>query len=76
MQNSENGDLIADSSKILIRRKNCFSQLLNAHRVSEVRQMEIHPAEPLIQESNTFENKFTIPNMKSYISLNTDQFAA
>jgi hypothetical protein len=27
--------------------KNCFSQLLNVHRVSDVRQIEIHTAEPL-----------------------------
>jgi hypothetical protein len=37
----ENSDL-ADSHNILNRWKNYFSQLLNAHRVSIVRQTEIH----------------------------------
>jgi hypothetical protein len=36
----ENGDLLADSHNILIRWKNYFSQLLNVHRVSDVRQIE------------------------------------
>jgi hypothetical protein len=41
----ENGDLLADSHKILNRWKNYFSRLLNAHMVSKVRQMETHTAE-------------------------------
>jgi hypothetical protein len=35
------GDLLADSHNILNRWKNYFSQLLNVHRVSDVRQIEI-----------------------------------
>jgi hypothetical protein len=42
----ENGDLLADPHNILNRWKNYFSQLLNVHRVSDVRQIEIHTAEP------------------------------
>jgi hypothetical protein len=42
----ENGDLLADSHNILNRWKNYFSQLLSIHSVSDVRQMEIHTAEP------------------------------
>jgi hypothetical protein len=34
----ENGDLLADSHNILNRWKNYFSQLLNVHNVSDVRQ--------------------------------------
>jgi hypothetical protein len=34
----ENGDLLADFHSILNRWKNYYSQLLNVHRVSEVRQ--------------------------------------
>jgi hypothetical protein len=41
----ENGDLLADSHNILNRWKNYFSQLLNVHRVSDVRQREIHTAD-------------------------------
>jgi hypothetical protein len=33
----EKGDLLADSNNILNRWKNYFSQLLNVHRVSNVR---------------------------------------
>jgi hypothetical protein len=43
----ENGDLLADSHNILNRWKNYVSQLLNVHKVSDVRQIEIHTALPL-----------------------------
>jgi hypothetical protein len=42
----ENGDLLPDSHNILNRCKNYFSQLLNVHNVSDVRQIEVHTAEP------------------------------
>jgi hypothetical protein len=44
----ENDNLLADSHTILNRWKNYFSQLLNVHNVSDVRQIEIHTAEPLV----------------------------
>jgi hypothetical protein len=44
---SNYGDLLADSH-ILNRWKNYFSQLLNVHYVSYVRQIEVHTAEPLV----------------------------
>jgi hypothetical protein len=44
----ENGDLLADSHNILNIWKNYFAQLLNVHNVSDVRQIEIHTAEPLV----------------------------
>jgi hypothetical protein len=44
----ENGDLRADSLNISNRWRNCFSQLLNVHNVSDVRQIEVHMAEPLV----------------------------
>jgi hypothetical protein len=46
-------DLLVDSH-ILNRWKN-YSQLLNIQRVSDVRQIEIHTAEPLVPEPNPFE---------------------
>jgi hypothetical protein len=46
----KNGDLLADSHNILNRWKNYFSQLLNVHRVSDVRQIVIYTAEPLVPE--------------------------
>jgi hypothetical protein len=49
------GDLLADSHNILNRWKNYVSQLLNAHRVSVVRQIKIHTAEPLVPDPGPFE---------------------
>ena len=44
----EKGDLVADSHSILARWRNCFSQLLNVHGVSNVKQTEIQTAEPIV----------------------------
>jgi predicted metalloendopeptidase len=44
----ENGGLLADSHNILNGWKNYFTQLLNVHNVSDVRQIEVHTAEPLV----------------------------
>jgi len=38
----EKGDLVADSHSIMERWRNIFSQTLNVHGVSEVRQAETH----------------------------------
>jgi hypothetical protein len=50
---------------ILYRWKNYFSQLLNVHRVSNVRQIEIHTAEPLVPESSPFEVEIAIAKFKN-----------
>jgi hypothetical protein len=50
----EKGDLVADYHSILGRWRNYFSQLLNAHGDNDVRQTEIHTAEPLVPESSAF----------------------
>jgi hypothetical protein len=44
----DNGELLADSHNILNRWKNYFSQLLNVHNVSDVKQIEVNMAEPLV----------------------------
>jgi hypothetical protein len=44
----ENGDLLADFRNILNKWKNYFSQLLNVHNASDVRQIVVHTAETLI----------------------------
>jgi hypothetical protein len=49
LMKDKNGGLLADSHNILNRWKN-FSQLLNVHRVSDVRQIEIHTVEPLVPD--------------------------
>jgi len=39
-----------------------FSQLLNVHGVNDVRQTEIHTAEPLVPEPSAFELEMSIEN--------------
>jgi hypothetical protein len=48
-----NGDLLADSHNILNRWKN-YSQLLDVHKMSDVRQIEIRTAEPLVPDPSSF----------------------
>jgi hypothetical protein len=64
----ENGDLPAHSHNILNRWKNNCSQLLNVHRVSDVRQIQIHTDEPLIPDASHFEVKIAIAKFKKYKS--------
>jgi hypothetical protein len=51
----ENGDLFTDCNSILARWSKHFSQLLNVRGVNDVRQTEIHTAEPLVPEQSAFE---------------------
>jgi len=44
----DKGDLFADSHSILASWRNYFSQILNVHGFNDVRQTEIHTAEPLV----------------------------
>jgi hypothetical protein len=54
---NENGDLLADPHNLLNRWKNYFSQLLNVRRASDIRQIEIHTAEPLVPDSSPFKSQ-------------------
>jgi hypothetical protein len=55
--------------------KELFSQLLNVlvHRVSDVRQIEIHAAESLVPEPSPFEVEIGIAKLKKYKSPGSDQ---
>jgi hypothetical protein len=64
----KNGDLLADSHNILNTWKKYFSQLLNVHRVSDVRQIEIHTAEPLVPDTRPFAVEIVIAKVKRYKS--------
>jgi hypothetical protein len=66
----KNGDLLADSH-ILNRWKNYFSQLLNVHRVSDIKQIELHRAEP-----SPSEVEIAIAESKRYKSPGSDQIQA
>jgi hypothetical protein len=59
-----NGDLFAYSHNISNRRKKYFSQLSNVHRVSDVRQTEIHTAEPLAPDPTSFWFETAIAKLK------------
>ncbi|PNF33874.1 hypothetical protein B7P43_G06731 [Cryptotermes secundus] len=69
----ENGDLLADSHNILNRWRNYFSQLLNVHSVSDVRQTEIHTALRLVPDLGPFEFESAIAKLKRYKSPGSDQ---
>jgi hypothetical protein len=64
----EKGNLAADCHSILARWRNYFSQLLNVHGDSDVRQTEIHTAEPLVPEPSAFEVQMAIEKLKRYKS--------
>jgi hypothetical protein len=72
----ENGDLLADSHNIMNRWKNYFSQLLIVHNVSDVRQIEVHMAEPLVPVSSRLEVEIATAKLKKYKSQGSDQILA
>jgi len=61
--------LVADSHRIVARWRNDFSQLFNVHGVGNVRQTEIHTAEPLVSEPRAFEFEMAIDKLKRHKSL-------
>jgi hypothetical protein len=69
----EQGDLFVDSHSVLARWKNYFSQMLNVHGVNEVRQTEIHTAEPLVPQPSAFVVKLAIEKLTGYKSPGIDQ---
>jgi hypothetical protein len=72
----EKGDLTADSHNIMARWRNYFSQMLNVHGVSDVRQAEIHTAEPLVPEPSALEIELATEKLNSHKSPHVDQIPA
>ena len=72
----EKGDLVADSQSIMARWRNYFYQILNVHGVSDVRQAEIHTAEPLVSEPSVLEAELAIEKLKSHKSPGIGQIPA
>jgi hypothetical protein len=72
----KNWDRLADSHNILNRWKSYFSQLLNVHNASDVRQIEVHTAEPLVPGPSHLEVKIAIEKLKKYKSPGSDQIPA
>jgi hypothetical protein len=60
----------------LARWGNHFSQLLNIHGVNDVRQTEVHTAEPLVPEPSAFAVEMAIEKLKRHKSPGTDQIPA
>ena len=69
----DTGDLFADSHIILARWRNYFSQKLNVHGVNDVKQTEIHTAEP---EPSASDFELTIEKLKCHKSPCIDQIPA
>jgi len=72
----EKGDLVTDSHSILARLRNHFSQVLNVHMISDVRQTEVHTAEPLVPEPSAFEVELDIEKLTGHKSPGIDQIPA
>jgi len=70
---NEKGDLVTDSYSNLARWRNHFSQLVNVYGVNDVRQTEIHTAEPVAPEPSAFGVELAIEKRKSHKSPSTDQ---
>jgi len=58
----EKGDFVADSHSILARWRNHLSQLLNIYEVNDVRQTELHTAEPLVSEPSALRLSWLLKN--------------
>jgi hypothetical protein len=56
--------------------KNYFSRLLNENRVGDVRQIEIHKAEPLVTDPSPSEVEITIAKLKRNTLPASDQILA
>src|SRR5215469_4596056 len=60
----------------MARWRNYFSQLLNIHKLNDVRQAEIHTVEPLVPEPSAFEVELAIEELKNHKSPGIDQIPA
>jgi hypothetical protein len=69
----ENGDLLVDSHIILNRWRNYFSHLMNVRNVNDVRQIEVHTAEPLVPGPSCLEVEIAIAKLKKYKLPGSDQ---
>ena len=57
----------------MTRWRSYFYQLLNVHGVNDIRQAEIHTAEPLVPEPSAFEVELVIEKLKIQKSPGIDQ---
>jgi hypothetical protein len=62
----ENGDLLAEPHNILNSWKNYISHLLNVHNVIDVRQTEVHTAEPLVPGPSRLEMEIAVAKLMKF----------
>ena len=68
--------MLTESHDILARWMKHFSQLLNVSGVNDIRQTEIHTAEPLVLDPSALDVELTIEKLKSHKSPGTEQIPA
>jgi regulator of sirC expression with transglutaminase-like and TPR domain len=68
--------MVTDSHSIVVRWSKHFSQLFSVHGVNDIRQTEIHTAEPLVPEPSAFETEMATEKLKRHLSPGTDQIPA
>jgi hypothetical protein len=68
--------MVTDSYSILARWKKHFSQLFNVHGINDVRQTEIHTAEPLVPERSAVEVEVATGKLKRHKLPGIDQIPA
>ena len=61
--------MVTDSHSILVRWRNHFSQLFTVYGVSDVRQISIHTAEPLMPETSASGFERAIKKLNRHTSL-------
>jgi hypothetical protein len=64
--------MLADSHNFLNRWRNNFSHLLNVRGITDVPQIEICTAEPLVPEPSPFVIEMAIEKLKRYKLLSID----
>jgi hypothetical protein len=72
----EHGDQLADFHNNLNKWKKYLSQLLNVHRIRDVKQTEIHTVEPLLPDPSPLEFQIAIENLNRYEWSGSDEIAA
>jgi hypothetical protein len=61
---------------MMARWRNCFSQILNAHGVSDVRKPEIHTEGPLVPVPSALDFELVIEKLKSHKTPGSDHIQA
>ena len=60
--------MVTETHAILAKWRNHFSHLFSVHGVNDVRQTEIHTAEPLVPEPSAFEVEMAVEELKRHIT--------